>query len=106
MLITMGANGYGTYLLFGSFGVAMWFFVYFFIPETKGKSMAIILLLRSYRYLVLTCLTSGVALEQMDALFGVADEQKLNLVKDHEIHGAEKATHVEVSAEPTGSHRI
>jgi hypothetical protein len=37
MLLTVGANGYGTYLIFGSFGVVMWFFVYFLIPETKGK---------------------------------------------------------------------
>ena len=50
MLITVGAAGYGTYFIFGSFCAAMCFFVYFFCPETKGLS-----------------------LERMDELFGVAD---------------------------------
>lgn len=36
MIVTVGANGYGTYLIFGSFGVIMFFFVWFLIPETKG----------------------------------------------------------------------
>ncbi|KAI0474160.1 general substrate transporter [Xylariaceae sp. FL0804] len=36
MLATVGEAGYGTYLIFGSFGVIMFFFVWFFIPETKG----------------------------------------------------------------------
>ncbi|KLU85935.1 MFS quinate transporter [Magnaporthiopsis poae ATCC 64411] len=40
MLITIGGKtGYGTYLLFGSFAFAMFFFVWFFIPETKGLSL-------------------------------------------------------------------
>ncbi|KAH7034626.1 MFS sugar transporter-like protein, partial [Microdochium trichocladiopsis] len=39
MLATMGPNGYGTYLLFGCFGASMFVFVWFFIPETKGRSL-------------------------------------------------------------------
>ncbi|KAI1497017.1 general substrate transporter [Biscogniauxia marginata] len=54
MLATCGEGGYGTYLIFGSFGVIMWFFVYFFIPETKG-----------------------VSLEHMDELFGLTEADKL-----------------------------
>lgn len=38
MLTTVGNHGYGTYLIFGSFCVSMFFFVWFFIPETKGMS--------------------------------------------------------------------
>jgi sugar porter (SP) family MFS transporter len=53
MLATVGPNGYGTYLIFGSFGVCMFVFVWFFIPETKG-----------------------VSLEHMDQLFGVTEEEK------------------------------
>ena len=38
MLITVGGKtGYGTYLLFGSFCFAMFFFVWFLVPETKGE---------------------------------------------------------------------
>ncbi|KAJ5162932.1 General substrate transporter [Penicillium coprophilum] len=48
MLATVGANGYGTYLIFSSFCFSMCVFVWFFIPETKGLS-----------------------LEKMDELFGV-----------------------------------
>jgi len=50
MLATVGANGYGTYLIFGSFCFSMFVFVWFFVPETKG-----------------------VSLEHMDALFGVTE---------------------------------
>ncbi|KAI1321977.1 MFS sugar transporter-like protein [Xylariaceae sp. FL0255] len=39
MLDTLGEDGYGTYFLYGSFSVVMFFFVYFFIPETKGVSL-------------------------------------------------------------------
>jgi hypothetical protein len=42
-----------TYLIFGSFCFAMFVFVWFFVPETKG-----------------------ISLEHMDALFGVTDESK------------------------------
>ncbi|KAL9109407.1 MAG: hypothetical protein Q9227_005914 [Pyrenula ochraceoflavens] len=48
MLATVGAHGYGTYLIFGCFCFSMFVFVWFFIPETKGMS-----------------------LEKMDDLFGV-----------------------------------
>ncbi|KAF9882724.1 hypothetical protein FE257_005342 [Aspergillus nanangensis] len=48
MLATVGANGYGTYIIFSCFCFTMFFFVWFFIPETKGLS-----------------------LEKMDELFGV-----------------------------------
>ncbi|KAI0127107.1 general substrate transporter [Xylariales sp. AK1849] len=70
MIATVGKHGYGTYLIFGSFGVIMFFFVWFFIPETKGLS-----------------------LEQMDHLFGVTDEQK------HAVVDGEKAdgTNVEIT---------
>lgn len=40
-----------TYLIFGCFCFSMFFFVWFFVPETKG-----------------------VSLEAMDALFGVTDD--------------------------------
>ncbi|KAH6695770.1 quinate permease [Plectosphaerella plurivora] len=49
MIATMGKAGYGTYLLFSSFSFSMFFFVWFFVPETKGRS-----------------------LEHMDELFGVS----------------------------------
>jgi sugar porter (SP) family MFS transporter len=62
MLATMGPSGYGTYFLFGSFGVVMFFFVWFFIPETKG-----------------------VSLERMDELFGLTPDT----VKD--VPGDDKA---------------
>ncbi|GFF91965.1 quinate permease [Aspergillus udagawae] len=48
MLATVGANGYGTYIIFSCFCLSMGVFVWFFIPETKGLS-----------------------LEKMDELFGV-----------------------------------
>lgn len=50
MMATVGSDGYGTYLIFGSFCFSMFFFVWFFIPETKGMS-----------------------LEAMDSLFGLTD---------------------------------
>jgi hypothetical protein len=39
MLKTVGEEGYGTYFIFGSFCMSMFFFVYFLIPETKGMSL-------------------------------------------------------------------
>lgn len=39
MLATVGHAGYGTYFIFGSFCFSMFFFVWFFIPETKGMSL-------------------------------------------------------------------
>ena len=59
MLVTVGNKGYGTYMIFGSFCSSMFFFVWFFIPETKGRS-----------------------LESMDELFGVTE-----LVKNLEADG-------------------
>ncbi|KAI0169981.1 general substrate transporter [Hypoxylon sp. FL1284] len=59
MLATAGTRGYGTYLIFGSFCVCMFFFVWFFIPETKG-----------------------VSLEHMDELFGVPPEERAEVPED------------------------
>ncbi|CZT51882.1 probable MFS quinate transporter [Rhynchosporium secalis] len=53
MLVNVGAHGFGTYYIFGSFCFSMFFFVWFFIPETKG-----------------------VSLEKMDALFGAVESAK------------------------------
>ncbi|KAF2663342.1 general substrate transporter [Microthyrium microscopicum] len=50
MLATVGANGYGAFLIYGSFCFSFFFVAWFFVPETKGLS-----------------------LEQMDELFGVAE---------------------------------
>ncbi|KAL4921560.1 general substrate transporter [Aspergillus aurantiobrunneus] len=49
MLVTVGANGYGAYIIFSCFCFSMFVFVWFFVPETKGLS-----------------------LEKMDDLFGVS----------------------------------
>lgn len=59
MIATVGAHGYGTYLIFGSFCFSMFFFVWFFVPETKGMS-----------------------LETMDKLFGMTDAPAKSLVDD------------------------
>jgi hypothetical protein len=67
MLITVGSDGYGTYLIFGSFCFSMFVFVWFFVPETKG-----------------------VSLEHMDALFGVTDDSK-PLAADQGSNEDEKA---------------
>jgi len=50
MLVTMGKGGYGAFLAFACFCLSMFFFVWFFVPETKG-----------------------LALEKMDELFGVTE---------------------------------
>ena len=50
MLTTVGAHGYGTYFIFGSFCFCMLLIAIFFVPETKG-----------------------ISLERMDELFGVAN---------------------------------
>ncbi|KAL4881457.1 general substrate transporter [Aspergillus karnatakaensis] len=57
MLATVGANGYGAYLIFACFCFSMSIFVWFFVPETKGLS-----------------------LEKMDELFGVTHT---NTTKEH-----------------------
>jgi hypothetical protein len=50
--------GYGTYMFFGALMVVMGFFAWYFIPETKGKT-----------------------LEQMEALFGAPNAQALEEAK-------------------------
>lgn len=70
MLATVGPGGYGTYLIFGSFCVCMFFFVWFLIPETKG-----------------------VSLEHMDELFGVPAEEKVGLTE----HRKNDVSNVEVN---------
>jgi hypothetical protein len=50
MMATVGKGGYGTYFIYGSFCFSMFFFTWFFVPETKG-----------------------VSLEKMDEIFGVVD---------------------------------
>ncbi|KAL2022106.1 hypothetical protein VTK56DRAFT_6150 [Thermocarpiscus australiensis] len=59
MLVTVGRDGYGTYLIFGSFCFAMFVFVWFFVPETKG-----------------------ISLEKMDELFGVTDASTKSLAEE------------------------
>jgi hypothetical protein len=59
MLVTVGSDGYGTYLIFGSFAFTMFFFVWFFVPETKG-----------------------ISLEAMDKLFGVTDASPKSLTEE------------------------
>ncbi|KAF2102989.1 general substrate transporter [Rhizodiscina lignyota] len=62
MFVTCGRAGYGTFLIYGSFCFSMFFFVWFFVPETKGLS-----------------------LEKMDDLFGVTELVK----KVEEEHATE-----------------
>ncbi|KAF2007305.1 general substrate transporter [Amniculicola lignicola CBS 123094] len=64
MMATVGAHGYGAFLIYGSFCFSMFFFVWFLIPETKGMS-----------------------LEKMDDLFGVTELVK-NLEADREAQHA------------------
>ncbi|KAF2501033.1 general substrate transporter [Lophium mytilinum] len=63
MLATVGSHGYGTFLIYGSFCFAMFFFVWVLIPETKGLS-----------------------LERMDEFFGIAELVE-HLEGDRELHG-------------------
>ncbi|KAJ9626916.1 hypothetical protein H2203_003373 [Taxawa tesnikishii (nom. ined.)] len=77
MIATVGKGGYGCFLIYGSFCFSMFFFVWFFIPETKGLS-----------------------LERMDELFGVTEMVKQIEDDDREAHAApveikEKSQHVE-----------
>jgi hypothetical protein len=78
MMETVGANGYGTYIIFSCFAFAMFFFTWFFIPETKGMS-----------------------LEKMDELFGTAQLAEKKVIDDGEVpaqssNGKElSSTHVE-----------
>jgi hypothetical protein len=60
MMVTVGFNGYGTFLIYGTFCFSMFFFVWFLVPETKGLS-----------------------LEKMDDLFGITELIK-NMEADRE----------------------
>jgi sugar porter (SP) family MFS transporter len=67
MLVTVGSDGYGTYLIFGSFCFSMFVFVWFFVPETKG-----------------------ISLEHMDALFGgtdISDKKTLTTEEEAKTSG-------------------
>ncbi|KAL4961403.1 sugar porter family MFS transporter [Aspergillus stella-maris] len=70
MLATVGANGYGAYLIFACFCFSMFVFVWFFVPETKGLS-----------------------LEKMDELFGVAHN---DTTKEHPGTPIEKEEEVRI----------
>ncbi|KAH8422870.1 sugar porter family MFS transporter [Aspergillus melleus] len=73
MLATVGANGYGTYIIFSCFCLSMGVFVWFFIPETKG-----------------------LALEKMDELFGVTtlvDNKTADAERNMSEGGSSKADH-------------
>ncbi|KAF1958909.1 general substrate transporter [Byssothecium circinans] len=71
MMVTVGKQGYGAFLIYGSFCFTMFFFVWFFIPETKGLS-----------------------LEKMDDLFGITE-----LVKQIEEDREGRAHSTEIGAE-------
>ncbi|TDZ14582.1 Quinate permease [Colletotrichum orbiculare MAFF 240422] len=85
MFATLGTNGFGTYFVYGSFCLVMVVFAWFFVPET-----------------------SGIALEEMDALFE-QDSLKDRLVfrkgprlssresADDEVIDKKDAEHVEVA---------
>ncbi|KAJ4366604.1 hypothetical protein N0V95_000105 [Ascochyta clinopodiicola] len=60
MMTTVGFNGYGTFLIYGTFCFSMFLFVWFLVPETKGLS-----------------------LEKMDDLFGITELIK-NIEADRE----------------------
>jgi hypothetical protein len=68
---------YSTYLIFGSFCVCMFFFVWFLIPETKGTLMPPMPIIFA-KSCILT-IRLGVSLEHMDELFGVPSEEKTTL---------------------------
>ncbi|KAK4231652.1 putative permease [Podospora fimiseda] len=77
MLVTVGAHGYGTYLIFGSFCFSMFVFVWFFVPETKG-----------------------ISLEHMDRLFGVTDVPEKSSIEDTDPttkEGAPKVNEKEIA---------
>lgn len=71
--------GYGTYMFFGSLMILMGIWAYFFVPETKGKT-----------------------LEQMEELFGAPTATASAALKSDE----EKPTgmvHIEQTDEPKGN---
>ncbi|KAF2703886.1 general substrate transporter [Pleomassaria siparia CBS 279.74] len=63
MLVTVGAHGYGAFIIYSCFCYVMFFFVWFLVPETKGLS-----------------------LERMDDLFGVTELVKQVVHEGHEAH--------------------
>ncbi|PSN70097.1 general substrate transporter [Corynespora cassiicola Philippines] len=65
MMATVGAHGYGAFLIYASFCYSMFFYVWFLIPETKGLS-----------------------LEKMDDLFGVTELVQKRMDEDREGHGS------------------
>jgi len=75
MLATVGRAGYGTYLIFASFCFTMFFFTWFFVPETKGMS-----------------------LEKMDEVFGITelvDKKIANESRNPSVSGATPATTID-----------
>ncbi|KAI5791917.1 general substrate transporter [Geopyxis carbonaria] len=58
MMATVGKGGYGTYFIYGTFCFSMFFFAFFFVPETKGMS-----------------------LEEMDTVFGVIENNDVSSIK-------------------------
>ncbi|TVY53220.1 Quinate permease [Lachnellula cervina] len=77
MLTDVGANGYGTYFVFGSFCFSMFFFVWFLVPETKGLS-----------------------LEKMDDLFGVTELVGKIVHDDEEAHYKSTEIHESTATAP------
>jgi hypothetical protein len=74
MLATLGPDGYGMFLVFGSFSVLMFVFTWFFVPETKG-----------------------LFLEEMDDLLGVLELAR-RMLEEAEL---ENSVHRERAATPT-----
>ncbi|CAG8310142.1 unnamed protein product [Penicillium salamii] len=79
MLATVGANGYGTYIIFACFCFSMSVFVWFFIPETKGE------IISGLSWIFADCVP-GLSLEKMDELFGTAQ------LLDHKTADAERGS--------------
>lgn len=63
MLVTVGRAGYGTYLIFGSFCAIMALGAWIWVPETKG-----------------------VALEDMDELFGIKEVDGKVIIESSALH--------------------
>ncbi|CAO2657340.1 Nn.00g034660.m01.CDS01 [Neocucurbitaria sp. VM-36] len=77
MMTTVGNNGYGTFLIYGSFCFSMYIFVWFLVPETKGLS-----------------------LEKMDDLFGITELVK-NIEADREAHAHGHTTELDMDGKHT-----
>jgi len=72
MMATVGKDGYGTFLIYGTFCFSMFIFVWFLVPETKGMS-----------------------LERMDDLFGLTEMVK-NIEADRENHAHSATTELDL----------